>query len=294
MIRRTHAVAALLMAAALAAGPAAAQDVPPTSPKDTTKQAVPDSVPVAATDTVTAAAKDTATVAGPAAREDTALKRWDVTVDFGVNGSKGNTSLTVLSTGVGIKHLITEEFRLEWTGTVRYGESEGDVVARNLRTQVGVDLYPQATLSPFLYADFERDPFRRMRFRTDGGAGAKYTFWRSGAQEFSVSVAGLYSRQDFLPTASGDLTPRRMDARLSARARFRRNLGDARIEHTSFYRPVYNHLDDYTYDANTRLSTKLTEFISFAVTYLFKHNTTPPQGVGREDQSFQAGITVQF
>lgn len=226
--------------------------------------------------------------------EEPAPKRWDVTVDAGVNSSKGNTSLTVLSTGVGIKHLITDEFRLEWNGAVRYGESEGAVVARNLRSQISVDLNPEAAVSPFFYADLERDPFRRMRLRSDGGAGAKYTLWRRGSEELSISMAGLYSRQDFFPVADGELTPSRTDARFSGRLRVRRNLGDARIEHTSFYRPVYNHLDDYTYDATTRLSTKLNDYVSFAVTYLYKHNTTPPEGVGREDQSFQAGVTVQF
>lgn len=231
---------------------------------------------------------------GAAAPEEPAPKRWDVTVDFGVNGSKGNTSLTVLSTGVGIKHLVTDEFRLEWNGSVRYGESEGEVVARNLRSQISFDLNPEEAVSPFFYADLERDPFRRMRVRTDGGAGARYMFWRRGGEEFSVSMATLYSRQDFFPSPTGEITPSRTDARFSARLRLRRNLGDARIEHTTFYRPVYNHLDDYTYDATTRLSTKLNEHISFAVTYLFKHNTTPPIGVGREDQSFQAGVTVQF
>lgn len=231
----------------------------------------------------------------PLSAQDTERpRRWDVTVDLGLNAAKGNTDLTVLSTGLGVKHLVTEEFRLEWNGSMRYGESEGEVVARNVRSQVSFDLHPEATLSPFFYADMERDPFRRMRLRSDGGAGAKYTLWRNGSEEASLSLAGLYSRQAFFPLATGELTPVRTDARFSGRARVRRHFGDARVEHTSFFRPVLDELNDYTYDATTRVSTKLNQLISVAFTHIYRHNSQPPEGVGREDQTFQAGITVQF
>jgi hypothetical protein len=136
-----------------------------------------------------------------------AESRWGVTVDLGFNGSRGNTRLTVLSTGVGVKHLITEDFRLDWSGSMRYGESEGEVVARNLRSQLGFDLNPEATVSPFFFANAERDRFRRLRMRGDGGAGAKYTFWRERNDEVSFSFAALYSREEFFPRPTGELTP---------------------------------------------------------------------------------------
>jgi N-acetylated-alpha-linked acidic dipeptidase len=242
-----------------------------------------------------AASPTTASPAAPrAAARTEAPSRWGVSVDLGFNGSRGNTALTVFSTGIGVKHLVTDEFRLEWNGAVRYGESEGDVVARNLRSQVSFDFNPDADVSPFFYMDAERDPFRRMRLRTDGGAGAKYTFWRQRNEEVSLSVAGLYSRQEFFPLPSGELTPRRSNARWSGRGRVRRQLGTARVEHTSFMQPVLDQLSDYTYDATTRLSTKLNERVSLTLTHLYKHNSQPPPGVVREDQSIQAGITVQF
>ncbi|HSJ06564.1 MAG TPA: DUF481 domain-containing protein [Longimicrobiales bacterium] len=229
-----------------------------------------------------------------AAQETERARRWDVAVDLGLNAAKGNTDLTVLSTSLGVKHLVTEEFRLEWSGSIRYGESEGEVVARNVRTQLSFDLHPDAVVSPFFYADMERDPFRRMRLRSDGGAGAKYTLWRRGSEEASLSIAGLYSRQAFFPHATGEITPARTDARFSGRGRVRRHFGDARVEHTSFFRPVLDELNDYTYDATTRVSTKLNDMVSFTFTHTYRHNSVPPDGVGREDQSFQAGIRVQF
>jgi hypothetical protein len=231
----------------------------------------------------------------PASAQDSERqRRWDVTVDLGLNAAKGNTDLTVFSTGLGVKHLITEEFRLEWSGSMRYGESEGEVVARNVRSQISFDLHPDAMVSPFFYADMERDPFRRMRLRSDGGAGAKYTLWRRGSEEASLSIAGLYSRQTFFPLAAGEITPARTDARFSGRARVRRQFGDGRVEHTSFFRPVLDELNDFTYDATTRVSTRLNDMVSITFTHIYRHNSVPPEDVGREDQSFQAGLRVQF
>jgi hypothetical protein len=223
-----------------------------------------------------------------------APSRWGVTVDLGFTGSRGNTTLTVLSTGLGIKHLITDDFRFEWNGSLRYGESDGEVIARNLRSQVSFDLDRGRAVSPFFYADAERDPFRRMRLRTDGGAGAKYTFWKQRNDEVSLSIAGLYSRQEFFPRPDGTPAARRENARWSGRGRVRRQLGDVRVDHTSFFQPVMDRFDDYNYDATTRIGTKLNERITLTLTHVYRHNSTPPEGVLREDQTFQAGITVQF
>jgi hypothetical protein len=109
-----------------------------------------------------------------------------------------------------------------------------------------------------------------------------------------MSVAGLYSRQEFFPLAGGQVTPSRTNARWSGRGRVRRQFGKARIEHTSFFQPVFDQLHDYNYDATTRLGTKVSDRVSLTLTHVYRNNSVPPEGVVREDQSFQAGITVQF
>jgi hypothetical protein len=229
-----------------------------------------------------------------AARQDERPPRWAATADIGVNASRGNSQLTAISSALGVRHLVADEFRLEWTGALRYGESEGEVVARSLRSQVSFDLNPHATLSPFFFASAERDRFRRISLRSDGGAGAKYTFWRDGDQELSLSMAGLYSRQAFFPLATGEATPTRNDARWSARGRVRRSLGDARVEHVSFFQPVLDRAADYNYDATTRLATRISDRVAFTLSHVYRHNSRPAAGVGREDQIFQAGVAVEF
>ncbi|MGH7504477.1 MAG: hypothetical protein ACRELX_02450, partial [Longimicrobiales bacterium] len=68
------------------------------------------------------------------ATTDTLPDRWDAALDFGFNGSTGNTSLIVLTTGFRIKHLRTDRYELEWSVAFRYGESEDAVVARALES----------------------------------------------------------------------------------------------------------------------------------------------------------------
>src|SRR5918994_3568354 len=47
---------------------------------------------------------------------DEELDRWDFTLDLGFNGSRGNTRLTVLTSGFRVKHLQTDLFELELGG----------------------------------------------------------------------------------------------------------------------------------------------------------------------------------
>jgi hypothetical protein len=224
-----------------------------------------------------------------------AVERWAVQVDFGFNGSSGNTRLAVLTSGFQVRHLITDEFKLEWSALYRYGESEGSVVARNMKTVLSGDFGPDALLSPFFFGTVERDPFRRLRVRADGGGGAKVTFHSSRAGEASFSTALLYSHERFTPAEDGEALAARTDARWSMRARARRRLADRfRAEHTTFYQPVWDRVADYNVDALTRITAQLNDWLAIGLTHNYRFDSTPPPDVLRADQSIQVNLTVQF
>lgn len=229
------------------------------------------------------------------AAEEPPPERWSASLDLGFNGSSGNTSLAVFSSGFQVKHLLTDEFTLEWSGNYRYGESEGVVVARNMRSTLSFDLFPRERVSPFVFTTVERDRFRRLRVRSDGGGGAKLVLHRARNSEASISGALLYSHESFTPQAGGALTPARTDGRWSVRTRGRTRLTDGlRVEHTSFVQPVWNDAADYNVDAVTRLAIQLNERLAIGVSHNFRFDSTPPPDVLRADQSLQANFTIQF
>lgn len=241
---------------------------------------VPDSAP--RPDTVRVARPDTARPARP--------DRWAAALDLGFNAATGNSRLAILSTTLRIKRLETRTVELEWSATYRYGESRGRVMARNASTTLNLDLTPRARVSPFAFTTVERDPFRRLEVRSNTGSGVKYTLRRAPDGSASLSIAGLHSYEQFTTEE-----PIRRDARWSVRGRFDQRLGrSVRVESTTFYKPLWDRGGDYNVQVLSKLSSKISERLALTLTHEYLYDSTPPAGVSREDQRFQAGATVEF
>lgn len=235
-------------------------------------------------------AVDTTAAPRPVPPPEPAPDRWLAALDLGFNASTGNTRLAVLSTTLRVKHLQTETLELEWAATYRYGESQGRVAARSASTSLNLDVQPEARVSPFAFAIVERDPFRRLDVRSNTGSGVKYTLYRQDRNEASLSVAALYSHEAFTSDQ-----PTRRDARWSVRGKLEQRLGNtARLESTAFYKPVWDHGADYNIQLLSKLSSKITEHLAMTLSHEYLHDSTPPEGVAREDQRFQAGATLEF
>ena len=226
---------------------------------------------------------------------DTAPDRWEAAFDLGFNGSTGNTRIAVLTTGFQIKHLETERYELEWTVSYRYGESEGEVVARNFRSGLSYDLHPEAAWSPFVFVNAERDRFRKLGVRTNTGAGLKRTFADEREASLSISGALLHDYENFTEPVGDDLLTTRNRARWSVRAKGHRLWeSGVRFEHVTFFQPVVDQAADYNIDSNTKLTFFLTERIGVNVSYTLRRDSTPPPGIEHNDQVLQAGVTVQL
>ena len=223
------------------------------------------------------------------------VDRWKVAIDLGFNGSSGNSSLAVFTTGFGISHLQTDLLELEWTSAFRYGESEGEVVARAIRSSVSADYRPEARWSPFVFSQFERDTFRKLDVLTNVGAGVKRTFVRTDAAELSLSAAVLHQYENFTQPRGAAALESETDARWSIRARGSRALGEAvRIAHTTFYKPVWDKAGDYAIDALTALDVRLGERIGLKFSHSFRRDSTPPPDVEKDDHVVQVGLTLEL
>lgn len=221
--------------------------------------------------------------------------RWKSQLEFGFNGSRGNTDLITLSTGFSIERREKDSFELEWSTSYRYGESENQVVARHLQSSISFDLFPTGNWSPFLYVAAERDRFKRIDLRTDGGAGAKYTLARGEATSASLSLALLHTYENFTATGTDPEPDIRNHARWSLRARASRRMNEGwQVENTTFYKPVHNALGDYDIDSTTKLSAILNTRLALTLSYKYRLDSTPAEGVGGEDTFLTAGLTINL
>lgn len=218
--------------------------------------------------------------------------RWATALDIGFASSSGNSDLTSLTTGIRFRHLQTSVFKLDWTATFRYGESQGAVVARNLQSKLDFDMGPDKRVSPFIFASGERDPFRRLDLRARTGSGVRYALLPRRSGETALRLAAQYSHERFTPDADLDA---RSDAGWSAEFSGFQNLGSSlRLENSTLFDPVLEDVGDYNLEIKSKLVSRISQRLALTLTHTYSYDSTPPPDVGTTDQRFQAGLTIEL
>ena len=220
---------------------------------------------------------------------------WRFQVELGFNGASGNSSFSILRTGASIRYLRTDRAKLEISGLLRYGRSDGTVIANDARTTVKFDLNPKSDFSPFLYVTNSRDRIRKLDLRSNGGFGANYTFWRGTSGKASLSLAGIFDYENFRvePGSGGDRSEGL--ARWSGRLSFDQSFGSGtEFRHTTQYQPVWNGFGDYLVNMSNRLTTKIMDNLALAVEHEYLHDEVPPPGVKPDDQKFSVLLRATF
>jgi putative salt-induced outer membrane protein YdiY len=218
--------------------------------------------------------------------------RWATALDIGFASSSGNSDLTSLTTGIRFRHLQTSAFKLDWTATFRYGESQGAVVARNLHSKLEFDMGPGKRVSPFIFASGERDPFRRLDLRTRTGSGVRYSLLPRRSGETALRLAAQYSHERFTPEADLDA---RSDAGWSAEFSGFQELGNTlRLENSTLFDPVFKDLGDYNLEVKSKLVSRISQRLALTLTHTYSYDSRPPLDVGTTDQRFQAGLTIEL
>ncbi len=217
---------------------------------------------------------------------------WAAEISLSLNSAAGNEQLTVLTTELGITHLQTEKYEISFKGRYRYGRSDGEIVARNIRGSLNLDLFPSAGWSPFIFTTVEQDPFRKLDVRADGGAGIKRTFYQSDWDEVSLSGAVLYSYEQLEVTEPGEDGLDRT-ARWSWRARARHQFREGtRLEQVFFYQPAWDRANDYLIEAQTAGRLALTSKLAVTGNVLYQRDSTPAPDVEPDDLSISIGLSL--
>jgi hypothetical protein len=219
---------------------------------------------------------------------------WRTQLELGFNGARGNTSFVVLRSGVSVTHLRTDVAEIEASGLYRYGKSDGELIARDWRGSLKLDVVPNQRLSPFAFATASGDALRRLAIRSEGGAGAKYTYWRSERGAASISGAALYSVESYDRAMDSSRPASQRSAKWSVRSKGETTVGRARIAQTTFYQPVWDSGADYTLEATTSLSAQLVGRLDLVLVHEYLYDATPPADVLRTDQKVSVVFRYEF
>jgi putative salt-induced outer membrane protein YdiY len=227
----------------------------------------------------------------------TPARRWKASAELSYTDQSGNRTLRVLTGGFKASHLQKDLFRLDASLQSRYGESDAGVIARSHFGSLAFDLRPQATVSPFVFADAEHDRFKRLDARVSAGAGAKYTLYRQTelANEASVSLALLVQHENRVATEQDPRPPSRTIGRASLRLRGSQELPTGvRFQHVSFYQPMVDQLADYLLRTENGLRVSLNQRLALSVVHQYSRTALPPEGVSPDERILRTGIIFDF
>lgn len=234
----------------------------------------------------------TAASAAAGQQQEPAPPRWGTSLTFGFTSSSGNSDLMALNAGIRVRHLQTRRYKLDWTAAFRYGESQGEVVARNMQSKLDFDMGADARVAPFIFASGERDAFRRLDLRARTGSGVRYAFYRGETGEASVRLAGQFSHERFTPEAVQDP---RSDAGWSMELKALQQLGDAvRFENSTMFDPILGDIADFTLELKSKVTSRISRRLALTLEHTYSYDSTPPPEVRTTDQRFQAGLTIDF
>ena len=235
--------------------------------------------------------------AAPAPRPP-APDRWDLSTELSLTDQSGNRVLRLFTGGLKFAHREKKKYRLDGRVQSRYGKSEGEVVARNSYGSLAFELHPDGHWSPFLSAESERDPIKRLDLRLNGGAGATFTPYRGKTPPGSatLSVGLIYSYENL---SSADATAPQPDPRFLARWNVKAQ-GQQKLQSSvtlnllSLYQPAWGEMEDYLLRTEAGAKVSLTRRLALSVEYQLNRNAQPPEGVEPNDRLLKTGFVVDF
>lgn len=228
----------------------------------------------------------------PESEPASAPERWGFELNLALTSSSGNDEISVFDTDGRITHLQTDALKLDWTGRIRYGRSEGEDVAQNMQSGLTVELAPRARWSPFLVGRAEKDPFKKLDLRTSSGAGVRYRLLDRDHVVMTLSGAALHSYENLEVPATDPLTQER-----THHARWRwigegsYRMGEAvEAEHRTYYEPVWDRGSDYLMEVQNTVRFRFSDRLSFRVAHSFQRDSTPPAEVEENSSVLTLGV----
>ena len=231
----------------------------------------------------------------PEAEED-APDLWNFAAELSYTDQSGNKTLRLLTGGLKFSHRDKQRFELDGALQSRYGQSDGEVVARNYFGNLNFSPFKEAPLTPSFSLKAERDPFKRLDVRFVGSAGAKLTPYRGrGDGEMSLFLMSSYEFQNLQESAADEVDEFTHVPRWTMEMRGKQKVNSSVTAHLqSSYEPAWGELANYLLRSQTGMKVLLTEQLALSVEYQFNRTNRPPEGVAPDDRLFKTGIIIDF
>ena len=202
------------------------------------------------------------------------------------NTEKANVSTTVFVSAVD----SAKEFAVN--GRFMYGENNKKINQREYVAGLQYDYHPYSVVTPFVRFEFYQNPFRQIKGRYSGLAGAKYRFWvKPQMLDYSISAAFLYDFDHFVHDAN---LPDKERYRISIRPKFKQYMTERVYLITEvFYKPNLAHFCDYIVCGNININFRFLKQGLLRISYEYQFENRPPtHKVKKTDALLLAGLGI--
>jgi hypothetical protein len=244
------------------------------------------------------ATAQTEPAAAPAARAAPAPRPrspWRFVTSLAVQDISGNKQLRVLQSSIRVERQTPDRLVLAFKLEGGYGQSGGSgELERRISSSLRFDWTPRARVSPFVGADWDYNRILRINARVNGGAGANVNLsYRDSAKV----TLGLGIVEEYLNTAARDASPGNIanDTRFLVRLSLTRTLPTGvQAEANVKLQSVVDRLSDYLFKADATVRVSLTTRLRWETSYRWWRDSTPAQGVQKDDRALITGLAIQW
>jgi len=214
---------------------------------------------------------------------------WSGNIEGAVAIADGNTNYFEYEVTGATQHM-SEKTR--WRLIGRYmRRSASDVTIAESRLSHLRHNYQISTLfATVLLAQAQHDPFRRVETRILLGAGGRADLLRTENWNGAVGATYLYEDEE-LTDDQGFTTDSRLSFFLTL---YSSSTETVHLDITSFYQPRINDFSDARAYTEATARVDIIGDLYLIVTYALLHDSKPPSGVMRTDQTLRSGLGFSF
>lgn len=225
----------------------------------------------------------------PAAAQEAPAKKWKGTGEFSFVSANGNSKAQTSSAKGGFNYQFTPLMALEMEGGGLGSRSQGVVTAEQYHA--GEKISRKLTDRDYVFERYrwDRNRFARIAHRHDVSAGAGRELWKSAKDLLIAELAPGYVNEERV------MEKRKSYASARAYAKYTRDLAPgSRFSQDAEWVQSLADKRDKLVNTETSLSAALNAKLALKNSFVWKHNSRPPQGTRKDDTIVSVALVATF
>ncbi|MDH3197090.1 MAG: DUF481 domain-containing protein [Candidatus Krumholzibacteria bacterium] len=211
---------------------------------------------------------------------------WAAAVEGFLAVSSGNSEYFEIDVDAAVQYQ-SERHRVRALGEHSRREVEGTDIARNTLAHLRHNYQLGSRVSTIVFAQVQRNPFRRVERRTLFGGGLRFDVFARESFETAVGATVIREAEELTGGDGGAVIHARMSYFASIIGQPRDGV---QIDMVAFYQPLADDYADARAYAAASLRVDIVGGLYFVAAYDLVHDANPPAGVDPTDQRIRSGL----